>query len=195
MPDVDLGMCFKALLGSEEECGDIAVVKKYKNHCFIALVDVLGHGSEARGIALLAKRYLEYSFENELTEIMNGLHHYLKGTRGAVAAVCHLDISTGELSYTGIGNITVRIFGAKPIRLTPKDGIVGYIMARPEEYIVKLYSNDILLMYSDGIKEHFDAFECAGLLKKSAEDIARGILKKFGKKNDDASCVVLKYSV
>ena len=195
MPNVDLGMYFKALLGSESECGDIAVIKKYEKQCFIALIDVLGHGSEARKVALLAKNYLENNYENELIELMNGLHEHLKGTRGAVAAMCHLDIFTGELTYVGIGNITVRIFGAKPIRLTPKDGIVGYIMARPEEYIVKLYSNDILLMYSDGIKEHFDAFECAGLLKKSAEDIAQGILKKFGKKNDDASCVVLKYSV
>ncbi|AZV58263.1 SpoIIE family protein phosphatase [Clostridium sp. AWRP] len=195
MPNVDFGMCVEALLESEEECGDIAVMKKYKDHCFVALIDVLGHGSEARKVALLAKKYLEYSFENEVTEIMNGLHYYLKGTRGAVAAVCQLNISTGKLTYAGIGNIIVRIFGAKPMRFTPKDGIVGYIMASPEKHTVKLYPNDILIMHSDGIKEHFDALECADLLKKNSEDIACGILKKFGKENDDASCVVLKYSV
>jgi phosphoserine phosphatase RsbX len=195
MPSVDLGMCFQALLGSQSECGDIAVVQEYDNECFIALVDVLGHGSEAREIALSAKNYLENNCQRALVEIMNGLHEHLKGTRGAVAAMCHLDIFTGELTYVGMGNITVRIFGAKPIKLIPKDGIVGYRMTSPQEHTIKLYPEDTILMYSDGVKEHFDVFECAGLLKENAEDIAIGILERFGKKNDDASCVVLKYSM
>ena len=50
-------------------------------------------------------------------------------------------------------------------------------------------------MHSDGIKEHFDIVECAGLLKEDAQDIASGILKQFGKKNDDDSCIVLKYLI
>jgi len=195
MPNVDLGMYFKALLGSESECGDIAVIKKYEKQCFIALIDVLGHGSEARKVALLAKNYLENNYENELIELMNGLHEHLKGTRGAVAAMCHLDIFTGELTYVGIGNITVRIFGSKPIRFIPKDGVIGYIMTNPKKYTTKLYPEDTVLMYSDGVKEHFNVFECEGLLKKDAEDIAIDILKTFGKENDDESCIVLKYLV
>ncbi|WPC44326.1 SpoIIE family protein phosphatase [Clostridium sp. JS66] len=193
MSNVDLGMCFKALLGPEWECGDISVIKEYDNQCFIALIDVLGHGSEAREIALSAKKYLESNYKNELIDLMKGLHKHLEGTRGAAAAMYCLDIFTGELTYVGVGNITFRIFGAKPIRLVPRDGVVGYIMTNPEKRIVKLYPNDIVLMYSDGIKEHFDEFECAGLLKEDAENIAAGILEKFGKKDDDASCVVLKY--
>lgn len=195
MESIDLGMCYKAMLGPEWECGDIAVMKQYDNQCFIALIDVLGHGSAARKIALSAKSYLEYNYKGMLTELMNGLHEHLKGTRGAVAAMCHLDILTGELTYVGMGNITVRIFGVKPTRLTPKDGIVGYRMTTPKMIKIKLHPEDIILMYSDGIKEHFDIVECAGLLKEDSQDIASGILKKFGKKNDDASCVVLKYLI
>lgn len=195
MADIDLGMCYRAMLGPEWECGDIAVVKHYDNQCFIALIDVLGHGSAARKIALLAKGYLEDNYKGVLIELMNGLHKHLKGTRGAVAAMCHLNILTGELTYVGMGNITVRIFGVKPTRLTPKDGIVGYRMTTPQMLNIKLHPEDIILMYSDGIKEHFDIVECAGLLKEDAQAIARGILKQFGKKNDDASCVVLKYLI
>lgn len=195
MLNVDLGMIFKSFLGIESECGDIGVIQEYDNQCFIALVDVLGHGIEARKIALLAKRYLESNYQKELLEIMNGLHKYLKGTRGAVVAMCHLDILTGELIYVGIGNITVRILGTKPIRLTPKDGVVGYRMTRPQKHSIKIYPGDIILMHSDGIKEHFEVFECGGLLKENAENIAMGILKQFENRNDDASCIVLKYSM
>lgn len=195
MSKIDLGMCFRALMGFESECGDIAVIKEYDNQCFIALIDVLGHGFEARKVALLAKKYLEHNYRNELTELMNGLHEYLKGTRGAVVAICHLDVFTGNLIYVGIGNITVRIFGTKSMRLIPKDGVVGYIIASPKKYTTKLHTGDVLIMYSDGIKEHFNEFECVDLLKKNSRKIAIGILEKFGKKNDDASCVVLKYSM
>jgi negative regulator of sigma-B (phosphoserine phosphatase) len=195
MLNIDLGMSFQALLGSEAECGDIGVIQEYDNQCFIALIDVLGHGMEAREIALSAKTYLDGNYQNELTEIMNKLHEHLKGTRGAVVAMLHLDLFTGELTYVGIGNITVRIFGSKSLRLTPKDGVVGYRMPRPQMHTIKIYPGDTILMHSDGIKEHFEVFECAGLLKENAESIAIGVLKEFGNKNDDASCIVLKYSM
>lgn len=195
MASIDLGMCYQAILGPEWECGDIAVIKQYDNQCFIALIDVLGHGSAAREVALSAKSYLEDNYKSILVELMNGLHQHLKGTRGAVAAMCHLDILSGELTYVGMGNITVRILGVKPTRLTPKDGIVGYKMTTPQMLNIKLHPEDIIIMYSDGIKEHFDIVECIGLFKEDAQDIAIGILRQFGKKNDDESCVVLKYLI
>lgn len=195
MASIDFGMCYRAMLGPDFECGDITFVKQYDNQCLFALIDVLGHGSEARKIAISADKYLDENYKNNLIDLMNGLHQYLKGTRGAVVALCHLEILTGEFTYIGIGNITVRIFGAKTIRLTPKGGIVGYKITTPRSINLKLYPEDIILMYSDGIKEHFDIVECAALLKEDAQDIASGILKQFGKKNDDASCIVLRYSI
>lgn len=193
MASIDFGMCYRAMLGPDSECGDITFMKQYNNQCFFALIDVLGHGSEARKIAILAERYLEENYKNNIIDLINGLHLHLKGTRGAVVALCHLEISTGELTYIGIGNITVRVFGGKAIRLTPKGGIVGYKITTPRSNKLKLNPEDIVIMYSDGIKEHFDIVECAALLKEEAQEISDGILKQFGKKNDDASCIVLKY--
>lgn len=193
MTSVDLGIWSQALLGDESECGDLAFVKKYDNQYFIALIDVLGHGKQAREVAIYARDYLKLVYHKDLTEIMLGLHQHLKGTRGAVAAVCNLDISSGKFSYVGIGNITIRIFGAKPARLISKDGIVGYRISKPRKNVIDLHSSDVILLYSDGVKEHFESYECKGLLKENAEDIAFGIIKLFGKKNDDAICVALKY--
>ncbi len=195
MSDIELGMVYKALLGDESECGDIGIIKKYGNNCFLALVDILGHGSEARKVALYAKTYLENNYCKDIVDIMNGLHEHLKGTRGAVAAICNLDMVTGELSYVGIGNITVRIMWPKPIRFVSKGGVIGYRITNPHKHSLKLHGGEILLLHSDGIKEHFESFECRGLLKENAENIAQGILEKFSKKNDDESCIVLKYLI
>ena len=195
MSNVDLGICIKALLGSLDECGDIAVVEKYENQCFIALIDVLGHGQEAREVALLAKKYLENNYRNDLVDIMNGLHCHLKGTRGAVAAMCHFHILTGEFNYVGVGNFTVRVFGVKNLRLIPKGGVVGYMMTNPKKHTIRLHPDDTVLIHSDGIREHFDILQCSGLLKENSESAAREIVRKFGRKTDDISCVVLKYLV
>ena len=193
MNKIDYGIEMRALLGGMEQCGDIGMVKQDDNQCLLALVDVLGHGADARKVALQAEEYLMAALNNDLLSVMNGLHDFIKGSRGAVVSLCSFDVATGILRHVGIGNITVRIFGANQPRLVSRDGIVGYGLISPHLYVANLLPGDTLLMHSDGIKEHFDAVECADLLGGTAEDIAFGILNRFGLKNDDSSCIVLKY--
>ncbi len=154
---------------------------------------MLGHGSEAHTVALNAQKYLEQNYRQELIDVLDGLHACLRGTRGAVAALCRLNTETGELIYVGIGNITVRVLGPRNSRLVSGNGIVGYMMSTLKEQTLKLFAGDVLVMYSDGIKEHFEPSECRGILMGNAKSIAVGLLNQFGKKNDDASCIVLRY--
>ncbi len=115
MSRVDCYLVKRALTLREADCGDTGVIKEFDGQCFLALVDVLGHGSEAHDVALIAQKYLEQNYCEELVDVMQGLHACLKGTRGAVAALCRLDTETGELIYVGIGNITVRVLGSKDL--------------------------------------------------------------------------------
>ena len=193
MSKVDYHLVKRALTLKETDCGDTGVIQEFNGQCFLALVDVLGHGSEAHDVALSAQKYLEQNYRQELIDVMEGLHTSLRGTRGAVAALCRLDTGTGKLIYVGIGNITVRVLGPRNYRLVSRDGIVGYMMSTPKEQTLKLFAGDVLVMYSDGIKEHFQLSESPGMLTGTAKSIAVGLLKQFGKKNDDASCIVLKY--
>lgn len=194
MGRVDYHFVFRALLGAATECGDTGIIKVCDNKCFLGLVDVLGHGKDAYMIACLASDYLEGHYYDDLVIMMKGLHEHLKGTRGIVAALCRIDINTGDLMYVGIGNICVKIMGPRPFTFVPRDGIIGYVMPSPREQCRKLYSGDTLVMYSDGIREHFNPLDCAGLFNGTAESIAIGLLKQFGKKDDDASCIALKYA-
>lgn len=193
MSRVDHCLLTRSLTGLEDECGDVGLFTEYEGGCFFALIDGVGHGKAAREAATLAKEYLLEDCRRDLVEMMNGLHSRLKGSRGAVAVLCRLDFPDGLLHYVGAGNISVRIFGARDYRLVSRDGIIGYMMASPREGEERLQPGDLLILSSDGIREHFDPCEFPGLLTGSACKIAADILGGFGKGNDDASCMVLRY--
>jgi PAS domain S-box-containing protein len=86
-----------------------------------------------------------------------------------VAFLCRLDLATGELRYAGVGNISARVFGGNdPLRLSSKDGVVGYMISTPREGVHRLISRDVLTLSSDGVRDHFDAFEHPDLLRGEA---------------------------
>lgn len=185
----------RALLGDPIECGDTGIIKQDGPICFLGLVDALGHGREANRAASLAQDYLEAHFQDDLTIMISGLHEHLKGTRGGVAALCRLDIHSGDLAYTAIGNITVKILGPRAFTFVGRDGVIGFQMPSPREQQRRLYPGDLLIMHSDGIREHIDPLEYGGLFKGTAESIARGLLERFSKKDDDASCITLRFQL
>lgn len=193
MGRVDYHFVLRSLHGGTSDCGDIGIVKVYDNQCFFGLVDALGHGKNAHVIACLAHEYLEVNYQEDLVAIMKGLHGHLKGTKGGVVALCRLDIDDGVLRYVGIGNITVKIMGSRASTFVSRDGVVGYIIPTPVEQLHRLHSGDTLVMYSDGIREHFNPLDYPGLLGGNAESIANGMLNQLGKKDDDASCIALRY--
>lgn len=193
LAEVDYYLVKRGLTGWEDECGDTGLVREIGDRCFLALIDALGHGKEAHETALLAKHYLSANCGRDLVDVMQGLHLHLKGTRGVVAAFCVLNQHTGNLRYVGVGNITSKIYGAQPYHFVPQDGIMGYMMASPKEQQRRLHHGDILMLSSDGIREHFDIYDFPDLLRGSARQIATAVLDNLGKDNDDASCLVLRY--
>lgn len=195
MQKIDYHVMKRPLTGVDDECGDTGVVREYDGHCFMALVDVLGHGKEAFEVAVLVEDYLSIRYDQDLVELIQGLHTHLTGTRGAVAAVCRLELCTGVLDYSGMGNICMRIFGSSHKRLITRDGILGYGISSPKQKRFQLYPGDIFIMSSDGIREHVDLVDYPEILMGSAETITIGFIENLGKKNDDASCVALRYGI
>ncbi len=193
LAEVDYYLVKRSLTGWEDECGDTGMVRETGDRCFLALIDALGHGKEAYKTALLAEHYVSENYGRDLVDVMQGLHLHLKGTRGVVAAFCLLNRCTGNLRYVGVGNITTKIYGAQPYHFVPQDGIVGYMMASPKEQQRRLHHGDILMLSSDGIREHFAIYDFPYLLSGSARRIANSVLDNLSKDNDDASCLVLRY--
>jgi len=193
MPAAECHLVKRALSGEPGECGDTGLIAQDDAACFIALVDVLGHGPEAATVAAVAEAFLAENRREPVAELMQGLHERLKGSRGAVAFLGRLDLANGDFRFAGIGNISAKVFGRDdPRRLASKDGVVGYMMSTPREQSLRLLPRDIVLLCSDGVRDHFDILEHPGLLHGSAETVAGNVLSQFLKGDDDASCLVMR---
>lgn len=194
MAELDYALAIRPFPGNKvDECGDIGVVREYGNKLFFAIVDVLGHGREAHELATVVRDYLEKEYRRGLVEMMEGLHELLKLSRGAVAGLGLLDRESGELRYVGVGNITARKLGGSSLRLVPRQGIVGYAMRTLREETAQLDDGDVLVLHTDGVQERFDLSDYPQIAIDDADTICRQIIKRFGKQEDDAACIALRY--
>lgn len=177
----------------EHVSGDAAVVREKDHLLFAAIVDVLGHGREAHELAVDIEKFLIAHWSDSVIDLMDRLHAYLMGTRGAVAGLCLLDRRSGLLRYTGIGNTVIRRFGSGEVRLLSRPGIVGGSRRTPKEEQMALAPGDVVLLYTDGVKDRFQLSEYPQLLHHTAESIARAVVQRFGKDHDDTTCIALRY--
>ena len=192
MGKTEYGFAAKALQG--DECGDSGITLEQKGILLCAVIDGVGHGPNAALAAVTAKNYIEANSEAPLTEILQGVHEVLKSTQGAVACLCRIELKSGQLTMAGIGNITCRIFrGLDSERLLSREGILGYMVSTPREHTRKLDNAALLLMHSDGVREHFELFEYPDLLKGNAASVAARVVDTLGKNNDDASCLAVRF--
>ncbi len=182
----------------ERVSGDIAIVEQQEQLLLVAIVDGLGHGKNANLVARTAKDYLQNTWDNDVCNTMLRLHEQLKGGLGAAVGLGVLNLETKQLSYTGVGNTVFKIFRRQDQknctkRLYSTDGIVGSHIRHPVEQNLQLTKSDIILFYTDGIKEHFSLEEYPLILVDDAMKIAKNLIRLFGKKYDDATCIALKY--
>lgn len=192
MAKTEYGLTTRALM--DGACGDAGLVVERDGVLFCALIDGVGHGPKAAAIAERAKTYLEGHCEVPLAEALRGLHEALQSTQGAVACLCRLDLASGGLCMSGIGNIVCRIFrGLESERLVSREGILGYMMASPREQTRRLAPQDLLILHSDGVREHFEVFDYPGLLRGPAETVAAAMVEQLGKSDDDASCLAVRF--
>ena len=89
---IEVSLVKRSLEGPEEACGDGGVIVRTEDDCFVALIDVLGHGVEAHRVALQAEEFLANNAARELGDLITDLHAHLKGSRGAVVALCRLKL-------------------------------------------------------------------------------------------------------
>lgn len=193
MRRIECAGAVKPLFRSMSESGDLTVIYEDDTSCLLVLIDVLGHGTSARTVAVLAGTWLDEHRKETLSSLIAGLHHRLSGTRGAVVAMCRFETETGMLQYTGVGNITLKVVGRQTERLVIPDGVLGFGTLHTDVHALKIYPGTTLLMHSDGVSTRFDILECPGILHKPAAEISEEILNRFGMKDDDASCIAMKY--
>src|SRR3989338_5861372 len=127
-----------------EPCAGLGYIKESKDDLFFAIADVAGHGDGAHRLSLVIEKYFIETHKNDLVALMNGLHALLKRSRGAVGLAGFLYKETGAVEYVGIGNISMRKFGKKAIRVISNEGILGYVIRTPKIERLQLSAGETL---------------------------------------------------
>jgi negative regulator of sigma-B (phosphoserine phosphatase) len=206
------GVASLALAG-EKESGDQFLVKPYERGILVAVVDGVGHGEKAAGVAKTATSVLaEYAHESTVS-LLERCHRALRGTRGVVMSLASFDPSSSSLTWLGVGNVEgillrARAFKARPVpggatilstegmtreareTILLKGGIVGYQLPSLRPLTVPVEAGDLLILATDGVRS---AFSRALPLADSPQAMADYILAQHQRGTDDALVLVARY--
>lgn len=189
---MQFGVISEALKG-QTVCGDAYFIKEFENKVLIAVIDGLGHGTDAAVAADTTVEYLKNNYRKNLTEIIKSCHEELKKTRGAAIGIALIDLKSSALRYAGVGNIEVRVKSQTTIRLVSVSGILGYNLCKVREEEFPYRQGDIIILHSDGISAKFDLnLYPPEFLGQHPQTIAERIAAEFGRERDDLTIVVAR---
>jgi serine phosphatase RsbU (regulator of sigma subunit) len=183
-------------LESKGDSGDCYLVKPFPEGVLVAVLDGLGHGSEAATVAKIAAEVLQAHAQENVITLLKRCHEALRGTRGAVISVASFNARDGIMTWVGIGNVEGLLLrfdrNVKPNKesLLLRRGLLGDHLPALHASIVPLMVGDTLIFTTDGIH---NGFEQRINLDNSPRQIAANILRHYSKGNDDALVLVGRY--
>lgn len=153
----------------------------------LAVVDGLGHGQLANEAATRAIAILKTSNNLEPLHLLELVHEALIDTVGVVLGLALVDREQALLTCTGVGNIVIKLVGAKQTQVLLPEGILGYRLLRKACRQLALTPEDVLIMHTDGIR---DNYELDPLLLPFPQKMAQALAAGHRNPVDDALVLV-----
>ena len=185
------------VLPGEQQSGDRHTIVPLRNGALVAVIDGLGHGSEAATAAELAVTNIEQHAEGDsLVDLVKRCHTALSGTRGAVMNLAVFDAREGTLTWIGIGDVHGRLLlktsepGYAEQTLLLRPGVVGQKLPTLQVSVARVQPGDMVIFATAGIDPEF-AERIS--MDSPAADIARHIVARYCKRTDDALALVVRY--
>lgn len=151
----------------------------------IAVIDGLGHGPIAAEASNAAIAMLKAAPLNQpVLTLMQGVHHALKGTRGAAATLCLLH--GRKLETCAVGNVQISTVNAT-VPLVLSAGVLGMRVPKFRVCEALLKKGSRIALYSDGISSRFRAEETQLL---SPEAACKQTIERYRKNEDDATILI-----
>lgn len=174
--------------------GDTWKMYTLKKEIRVMMADGLGHGLHASEAAAAATKSFLKSPKTHPADQLRQLHPDLKQTRGAVVNIVHIDTVGHQLSYSGVGNISMKVISASGIKgCLSYNGIVGHIMpAVVNNHLLQVNRNDLVVLHSDGISARWDMQKYPAITSCHPSILCAAIYKDFDRGTDDSSIVVIK---
>lgn len=182
----------------EDVCGDTgAPLDLGDGRVRLLLADGLGHGANAAEASQAAAEVFAAGARLDLTSLLERIHDALKATRGAAVAVAEVDPSRGRLSYAGVGNIAgyiVQPHVAENTHLVSMNGTLGAVKSRIQEFNYPWSAGSLLVMTSDGIKNHWKLDRYVGIANRHPSLIAGVLFRDHARTTDDTTVATLRFS-
>ena len=192
---IELGVASRPLPG-QPTSGDLQVVKSFPGGVLIAVLDGVGHGSEAAAAAVIAGSILEKHAADPVIALFQRCHEALRSARGVTMSVASLSLAQGLLTWLGVGNVEGVLLRQNGTSLAPGDslllraGVVGLHLPSLEVEVVPISRGDTLIFATDGIQSNF----VRGLGEnRTPQRTAETIMSQYGRSSDDAMVLVARF--
>lgn len=179
-----------------DESGDLSLVVPFSGGALAAVIDGLGHGTDAAASARQAAEVLREHASEPLVSLVQRCHEKLKPLRGAVMSLASFNAAANMLTWVGVGNVEGCLIRTNPGAVCKNEflrlhsGTVGDRIPSLQADKLPVYQGDILIFTTDGIKNGNFA-RVLGFRKKPSR-IAEYILDQWGREDDDALVLVVR---
>ncbi len=184
-------------LPGEDDSGDRHTIVALPGGALVAVIDGLGHGSEAAEAAERAVASIEQHAAHEpLETLVKRCHTALLDTRGAVMNLAVFDARESTLTWIGVGDVHGRLLlktsqpGYAQQDLLLRPGVVGRKLPPLQASVTRVRRGDLLIFATDGILPEFAENI---RMERPAGEIAENIVEHYCKKTDDALALVVRY--
>lgn len=175
----------------EVECGDSYLVVPGSQRSLYMVVDGLGHGAVASAAASEAVKSVQACAQESLAEIMSATHNALKATRGAAMSIAVVDHERSVVTYAGVGNVSAAIGNGSATRsMVSRNGTLGAVMPKVQEYTYPFEPGMMLLMFSDGLNSKCSFSGYPGIMTRPPDLIAGLLYRDYSRQRDDATVLV-----
>ncbi len=179
----------------ESQCGDDWAIVQRGGRASVLVVDGLGHGPDAETAAQACMQAVASAPFDAPCESLARAHAHMRATRGAAAAVAHLDADAREVLFCGIGNIATRLTsGIGDRSFLCQHGTLGLHLGRLQDVAAPWPDHALLVMHSDGLGSRWDLRKTPGLLQCDPAVIAAWLIRDHIGGRDDATVIVVRAS-
>ena len=206
MGRLDLGYAERSFQGIAP-CGDGVITAQRRAVTRVMLADGIGHGAHAHAVVQQLQQQFRWICGRSadwisIADCLLELHRLLRESRRdlqAAVAMLDVDADTWKVSALCVGNVKAHQVSATAVLSVPcLNGMVGGQMPQrlplfqqnwPAETLLTLHSDGVS---TRGLLPYLQTLLWSGSQRHlQAQPIADTVLGRFGKTNDDASCVVL----
>ncbi len=180
----------------EPRSGDHACVHRADDQLLLGVCDGLGHGAPARTAAGAAIRVFITHRSASPHQIIEECHRALGQTRGVVMAAVALDERpTNTMNLAAVGNITVEF--VRPLS-SRRFGATSFVVGAPRRgwrahvETATATDDEVLVLFTDGIKARTSIGEDRALLREHPITIAHQLVERFAREDDDVLVLVAR---